>query len=97
MTKQGALLQRRIPPAADRRRLHDPRHRHLSARQGRLPARRRQPTPGYRDFRGSIETTGQFALNDKWTWGWDGILPTDQTFFQDYGLTTYQRGNNVRC
>ena len=53
------------------------------------------PTPGYRDFRGSIETTGQFALSDKWTWGWDGILPTDPTFFQNYGLRTYQRGSNV--
>ena len=53
------------------------------------------PTPGYRDFRGSIETTGQFALSDKWTWGWDGILPTDPTFFQNYGLSTYQRGSNI--
>ena len=53
------------------------------------------PTPGYRDFRGSIETTGQFALSDKWTWGWDGILPTDPTFFQNYGLSTYQRGTNI--
>jgi LPS-assembly protein len=52
------------------------------------------PTPGYRDFRGSIETTGQFALSDKWTWGWDGIMPTDPTFFQNYGLRTYQRGSN---
>jgi LPS-assembly protein len=53
------------------------------------------PAPGYKGFRGSIETTGQFALTDRWTWGWDGILPTDQTFFQDYHLTTYQRGANV--
>jgi LPS-assembly protein len=53
------------------------------------------PTPGYREFRGSLETTGQFALSDKWTWGWDGILPTDQTFFQNYGLRTYQRGSNT--
>jgi len=52
-------------------------------------------TPGYRDFRGAIETTGQFAINNKWTWGWDGILPTDATFFQDYGIKTYQRGANV--
>ena len=35
-------------------------------------------TPGNRNFRGSIETTGQFALSNKWTWGWDGIVPTDQ-------------------
>lgn len=52
-------------------------------------------TPGYRDFRGAIETTGQFALTDRWVWGWDGILPTDKTFFQDYHLRTYQRGVNI--
>ena len=52
------------------------------------------PTPGYRDFRGALETTGQFALTDRWVWGWDGILPTDKTFFQDYHLRTYQRGTN---
>jgi LPS-assembly protein len=40
--------------------------------------------PGYRDFRGSVESTGQFALTDKWVWGWDGIALTDKTFLQDY-------------
>jgi LPS-assembly protein len=52
-------------------------------------------TPGNRDFRGSIETTGNFALSNRWSWGWDGILPTDSTFFQNYGLATYQRGTNI--
>ena len=33
--------------------------------------------PGYRDFRGGIESSGRFALNDKWSWGWDGTLVTD--------------------
>ena len=28
-------------------------------------------TPGYRDFRGSVESSGMFALNNKWVWGWD--------------------------
>ena len=53
------------------------------------------PTPGFRDFRGAIETAGQFALTDRWTWGWDGILPTDPTYFQDYHLSTYQRGASM--
>jgi LPS-assembly protein len=44
------------------------------------------PTPGYRDFRGSIETSGQFNLSDKWVWGWNGTLLTDKTYLQDYGL-----------
>jgi LPS-assembly protein len=41
-------------------------------------------TPGFRDFRGSVESTGQFALNNRWVWGWDGLLMTDRTFLQDY-------------
>ncbi len=41
-------------------------------------------TPGYRDWRGSIESTGLFALNNKWVWGWDAALLSDRTFFQDY-------------
>jgi len=41
-------------------------------------------TPGYRDTRGSIESTGLFALNDRWNWGWDALLMSDRTFLQDY-------------
>jgi LPS-assembly protein len=44
------------------------------------------PTPGYRDWRGSIESSGQFNLSEKWVWGWDGTLLSDKTYFQDYGL-----------
>jgi len=40
--------------------------------------------PGYRDWRGSVESSGQFALTDKWTWGWDALLMSDKTFLQDY-------------
>ena len=42
--------------------------------------------PGFRDVRGSIESSGQFRLNDKWVYGWDGTLVTDRAYFQDYGL-----------
>jgi LPS-assembly protein len=52
-------------------------------------------TPGYRDFRGSIESSGQFALTRKWVWGWDVIAPTDATYYQDYGLVPHQRGSNT--
>jgi LPS-assembly protein len=55
------------------------------------------PTPGYRDFRGSVESSGQFALSEKWNWGWDGILPTDKTFFQDYGIRTLQSNASARA
>ncbi len=48
-------------------------------------------TPGYRNFRGSIESTGQFALNHQWTWGWDAIKLSDRTFFQDYNVSIRQQ------
>jgi len=53
------------------------------------------PTPGYRDWRGSIETSGQFSLTPKWTWGWDGTLLSDKTYFQDYGLQRNVQTSNL--
>jgi len=46
-------------------------------------------SPGDRDFRGSVDTTGQFSLNNNWVWGWDGTLVTDKMVIQDYGLRSY--------
>jgi LPS-assembly protein len=46
--------------------------------------------PGDRQFRGGIETKGQFALSDKWTWGWEGALLTDYMLLSDYRLSLYK-------
>jgi LPS-assembly protein len=46
--------------------------------------------PGDRQFRGGVETLGQFALNDKWVWGWDGTLLSDYYFMSDYRLGLYK-------
>ena len=46
--------------------------------------------PGDRTFRGGIETKGQFALSDKWVWGWDGVLLSDYYFMSDYRLSQYK-------
>src|SRR4051812_3686597 len=46
--------------------------------------------PGDRQFRGAIDTKGQFAINDKWVWGWDGVLMSDYYFFSDYRLAQYR-------
>ena len=46
-------------------------------------------SPGDRIFRGNVDTTGQFSLNNQWVWGWDGSILTDKLFLQDYGLRTY--------
>ena len=43
-------------------------------------------TPGDRNFRGTIESSGQFNLSDKWVWGWDTTVLTDKTFISDYQL-----------
>ncbi len=37
-------------------------------------------------FRGAVQTAGQFAINDKWVWGWTGLLMTDTQFLYDYQL-----------
>jgi LPS-assembly protein len=48
-------------------------------------------TPGYRDFRGNIESSGMFNLTSNWVWGWDAIAATDTTFYQDYKVKSLQR------
>ena len=53
------------------------------------------PTPGFRDWRGSLESTGQFNLSEQWVWGWDGTLLSDKTYFQDYGLQKSLQSTNL--
>jgi LPS-assembly protein len=45
---------------------------------------------GDRQFRGGIETKGEFALNDKWAWGWEGIALSDFQLLSDYRLSVYK-------
>jgi LPS-assembly protein len=40
---------------------------------------------GYRE-RGSIETNGNFLLNDMWQFGWNGTWMSDKFFLNDYRL-----------
>jgi LPS-assembly protein len=54
-------------------------------------------TDGYRDFRGSLESSGQFNLSDRWVWGWDGTLLSDKAYLYDYGLQkNLQAGDMLR-
>jgi LPS-assembly protein len=41
---------------------------------------------GHRDFRGSARTTGDFAINSRWRYGWDAHLTSDRTFNRDYSI-----------
>jgi LPS-assembly protein len=40
--------------------------------------------PGFRDFRGAVETKGDFRLSEKWFYGWDASIFTDSAFAPDY-------------
>ncbi|HEY7245484.1 MAG TPA: LPS-assembly protein LptD [Xanthobacteraceae bacterium] len=52
-------------------------------------------SPGYRDWRGSVESAGQFNLGPQWVWGWDGTVLSDKTFLQDYGLLNSLQAANM--
>lgn len=41
---------------------------------------------GDRDFRGSVETKGQFYINDRWRTGWDIVGVTDKWFLDNYRI-----------
>ena len=50
------------------------------------------PTAPYgadnRRWRGSIESTGEFYLNEKWRWGWDITAMSDPFYLNDYKIRT---------
>jgi len=51
-----------------------------------------QPAPygaGDRDWRGSLESNGQFYINDKWKFGWDFTVLSDRFYLNDYRLTSF--------
>ncbi|WGD48989.1 LPS-assembly protein LptD [Bradyrhizobium sp. CB1650] len=85
MTRQGALLQGEF-----RQRLIDGAYQIRAYGIYQLDPGAFAGQPGDRQFRGAIDTKGQFALNDKWTWGWDGVLMSDYYFFSDYRLYQYR-------
>ena len=39
--------------------------------------------------RGMIASQGKFQINPRWTFGWDGMLQTDNNFSRTYGITGY--------
>ncbi|HZD91771.1 MAG TPA: LPS-assembly protein LptD [Pseudolabrys sp.] len=90
-TKQGLLMQGEF------------RQRLLNGAYSIRAAGIRQEDPsafngsfGDRDWRGSLESSGRFAINQKWTWGWDALLLSDRYFLQDYNpsLSKYSTNPN---
>jgi LPS-assembly protein len=50
------------------------------------------------DYRGSVDTKGDFNLNQYWNWGWDVTVETDDTFRRFYDIDnvlTTDRVNEV--
>ncbi|WP_027053289.1 LPS-assembly protein LptD [Mesorhizobium erdmanii] len=43
-------------------------------------------------FRGMMGTQGQFAINDRWNFGWDILLQTDKNFSSTYNIDKYNAG-----
>jgi LPS-assembly protein len=85
MTRQGVLMQ-----AEFRQRLINGAYEIRAYGIDQAAPQAFAGTPGDRTFRGAVETRGQFALNDKWVWGWDGTLLSDKAFFQNYSLSVFR-------
>ena len=85
MTRQGVMMQGEF-----RQRLIDGAYQIRAYGIDQLDPGAFAGQPGDRQFRGGIDTKGQFAPNDKWVWGWDGVLLTDYAFFNDYRLAQYR-------
>ncbi len=49
---------------------------------------------GDRDFRGSIESSGKFFINQNWRYGWDVALFSDKYFVQDYNVRSSSLGTD---
>jgi len=84
-TRQGVLLQ-----AEFRQRLINGAYEIRAYGIDQLQPSAFAGAPGDRTLRGAVESHGQFALNDKWVWGWDGTLLSDKSFFQDYSLSVFR-------
>lgn len=41
---------------------------------------------GNRQYRGGFTSKGNFAINERWSWGWNLAAATDRSFFNDYDL-----------
>ncbi len=52
-------------------------------------------SPANGDFRGGIDTQGKFALDPYWSWGWDIVASTDDTFRRFYNLDSKLKTDRI--
>ena len=90
-SKQGPLLQGEF-----RQRLSDGAYTISAAGIRQLDKTPFEGAPGYLDWRGAVQTVGQFNLNKNWVWGWTGVAVTDTQFLNDYrpGLMRYTNSSD---
>jgi LPS-assembly protein len=84
MSQQGVLMQ-----AEFRQRLMDGSYQIRAYGIDQLDPGAFAGQPGDKDFRGGIETKGQFNISDKWVWGWEGVALSDYMLLSDYRLSVY--------
>ncbi len=84
-TQQGVLMQ-----AEFRQRLMDGSYQIRAYGIDQLDPGAYAGQPGDRQFRGGVESKGEFALNQQWVWGWEGIALTDPNVLFDYSLSVYK-------
>lgn len=90
-TKQGVLLQGEF-----RQRLENGSYSIRAAGISQLDKDYfSEGAPGHRTNRGSLESTGRFALNQQWVWGWQGVLLSDRSFLADYKPSLSAYKNNT--
>jgi LPS-assembly protein len=89
MTQQGVLFQGEF-----RQRLMDGAYQIRAYGIDQLDPGAFAGQPGDKQFRGGIETKGEFALNDKWVWGWEGVALSDYMLLSDYRLSVYKDAFN---
>jgi LPS-assembly protein len=85
MTQQGVLFQGEF-----RQRLMDGSYQIRAYGIDQLDPGAFAGQPGDHQFRGGLETKGEFAINDKWVWGWEGVALSDYMLLSDYRLSVYK-------
>lgn len=84
-TQQGVLMQ-----AEFRQRLMDGSYQIRAYGIDQLDPGAYAGQAGDRQFRGGVESKGEFALNQQWVWGWEGVALTDPNVLFDYSLGQYK-------
>ncbi|WP_102957914.1 LPS-assembly protein LptD [Mangrovicella endophytica] len=54
-----------------------------------------EQSPDYTTDRGMIGTTGRFALSDRWTFGWDWLLQSDDDFSATYDIQNFSSTRHI--